>query len=1112
MVGVVQKTNVVNPVKAWLIEFLFIRGLFKGPTGRPLYSYQVTPGEYSKLREILSAYRASAFLPTQNDSWAACFCLFVAESFRREYDASEGGWAWSIFEKRLKCNFSQQQHAELVTKGLEKYWKRPIRQRERGRDLLGSLFAEGGLPWLLVQSESHGFGRAVRKGLKHFYRTEGARRTTTDLMADFEHNLPQTFRTLETRHLMAGIVEQLMYLVGKYPLKDQADPAGYLDKNCQGWRAAFPIPLDEDNARGLINEWLKDAGQRRQERKEEEDKARAFTCKHRLLGELPNWRIRTELILPQKIILPLDASQLSSTRLELGFYEGEFLLAKGGAVYGQLAEGCLSVRFPNTEISLERCELREPVSLRLLENGHPVHVFHFEHSALEYEELPLVFEPRGDEWWFIGSASCALVGSCARIRLPVGFEQLVGSYVALASEADGARWVETSEGLRIGKGAELFAIELNQKDDAALKLGLHGTFAQYDSLPTTVFMGWPRLLLSDGPPAKQDTLVHYANGRPISSLSAHERVGLVRYSVKNAQGETLLLRRFGILPEGFEVLLYPASSNMPAQLVVRNGQGLHLQVTSSSLITRATETEQGGVIYLEPRSNEVPAIFTLEISSRAGVEPLQLRLPYPYQGARLINADGKPLDKKELILDELLGMRIALSSGLPYGQKFYLQLELVSRVEQRIKRQYVVHVGEVPVMLSLFSYQNDMVQMLGAVNEQDAYIRLTLETEQRLLSMEIRRYNGHLQWEGRRAFAVTSASLIGIKSDVKVAAMLLPDPKQAPISIPEKTTQGVGTGWFETVPAMERKGPWLIYPAKDSPVLFRPELYIPSDGCSATDADDVHSLHHATQLFHPKLFPQVIDEQIAMMASDLGHSGWQYLADLKHHFSHLPLSSFESWRSLSRHPEALAVAVFRLEIDEDFCARIRDELAVIWECIPLPLWAGVYSRFRDWLTCQGFPDVLRERVLNNRKAVLPAVVSGFEFVDNYLETGDASRLQKAPVGLVLPEWYQILRRIHEANRNWPTELGDVLSSWVKKQPLPSRIVSLSQAEFSDAVTYLPIFMAYVTAGKSCLSELPVNQAFLKFAIKMISDFDRNGWYTPVHAMMISYLLASDNEA
>ena len=187
-------TRTVSPLRVWLTEFLFIRCILREPPGVALYRYQVTPNEFRKLAELLREHRAHAFHPTYGASWAPAFCLFVAESFRRQYDASEGGWAWAPFENALGCKFTPQQHGELVRVGLGQYWKRPIRQYQGGRDnLLGSLFTEGGLPWPLVQSETHGFGRVVRKGLKYFYRTEAGLRTTADLIAEFEHGLATDF-------------------------------------------------------------------------------------------------------------------------------------------------------------------------------------------------------------------------------------------------------------------------------------------------------------------------------------------------------------------------------------------------------------------------------------------------------------------------------------------------------------------------------------------------------------------------------------------------------------------------------------------------------------------------------------------------------------------------------------------------------------------------------------------------------------------------------------------------------------------------------------------------------------------------------------------------------
>ncbi len=1102
-----------SPLKSWLAEFLLIRDLYKGPSGRPLYSYQVTAQEYEDLRKVLTAHRHVAFNYPHEESWASCFCLYVAECFRREYDGGESGWAWATFEKRLGCSFNPQQHSQLVTRGLEGYWKRPIRQRERGRDLLGSLFAEGGLPWLLVQSESHGFGRSVRKGLKDFYRARQGDRTTAELIADCEQYLPQTFRNLETRQLLAGIVEQLMYLAEQYPLREQTDPSAHLDQVAPGWRGEFPIPLDEANARGLINDWLKDAGQRSQERKEEKERALAFTCMHGLHGKLEDWSIQTDIVIPREALIPLNERRLNSTRMEMYFYEGERRLAKGGVVYGHLKDGNLSVRFPMTQLSLQRSAPQEPLTMRLLENGNTVHVFHFTSSMLDFEDLPLTFALQEDEWKFVSASSCSITGNSALVRLPPHFEILAGSASEVARDKHGGRWMETAVSLQIRDEHDLITVRLNQPLNQESRPELQGKCLHYISAPAIVYLGWPRLLPGSAM-AQEEKLTIYANGCEIPKSGIRSKAGRIRYSVRNTHGETVLQRRFGVLPEDFQLSLQPALAERPAQLKIRPST-LNVHIIDSSLQVGTIISDEALTIQLQPADTEIPTGFSVAISNSSADDPVVLQLPFPYQGARLIGGNGASIQKEDLTLEELEGVRISLSAGRPYGQQFTVQMELVSPPRERLTRRYFTDVGNMPVLLNLYSYQNDIGQMLGAVDEQDAYIRLEVVTERRLLSLKIRRYNGHVRWLSNTNFEIVGGSQAAFLLGAKAEAMLLSDPRQAPISIPERQSEGVGTGVFQTTPAMERDTPWLIYPGKESTVKFRPVVYIPTErslqtleGASSAKLKSVHSMHEAARIFHPQYQPDVIDDQITLMAVDFDHSGWQYLADLKAHYGHLPLSTFETWRALARHPEALATAVFRLEIDETFCGRMRDELAVIWECTSLPLWSTVYQRFRDWLTLR-VPYAQQRSVLENRRAVLPAVVSGFEYVDNYLETGDTSRLRKVPVELVLQDWYQSLRRTHEANNYWPTELGSLLSAWVQEQDLPIQIKNLSQITYSDAVTYLPIFMAYVTAGKAQLDELRVNSAYLKFAIKMISDFDRSTWYACVHAMMVSYLLASN---
>lgn len=1091
-----------TPLKAWLSEFLLNRELFKGPNGKPLYNYQVAEYEYKSLLELLRQQLKQITNPAHAIHLGACFCLFVSEQYRRNYNSS---WSWSGAESELGVSLSAQQHATLTSNGLT-YWKRPIRFRENGRDWLGSLFTEGGLPWPLVQSESHGFGRAVRRGIKHFYRTEGNRRTTADLMADFEDGLPFAFRNLETRRLLAGIVDQLMYLVEHYSLKDQQDPASYLDQLAPGWTDAFPIPLDESNARTLLNDWLRDAGQKRQERKEALEKARAFTCEHFLHGTLPQWSICTELILPHEATFAVDPASLGSTRLELAYYEGERLLARGPAIYGQLTEQGIKVRLSNPQVTLERRKLDEPLSLRLLDSGRLVHCQFFDGSVLDYHDIPLIFESRSERWQLVAVSSCSLSSGLVRLRVPLNFSVSCedGASHSLAEDQENGLWLEARADLSLARGDDHYLVELNQAHGNDSKPSLTGVFALYESTPAMVFLGWPNLELPEGYPHAREDLLEFVNGELLDRQHS-SRYGTARYTLRTRSGKTLLQRRFGVLPREFSLSLFPGVREQPARLQIKGAAQLDLHVVSDALAVEQAEN----TLYMRHLGEAPPSTVTLEAGQ--GLPSLQLHLPYPYQGARLLDQHGNPSRARELALAELIGHRIALTSGLTQGQTFHMQLELICTEQPHLQRAFGIRVGSTPVMLNLFSYLGDMQNMLGAVDEQDAYIRLSLETEQLLLKLDIRRYGGQLQWEGRHAFYVCGASNTSILDGVQAEAMLLSDPKRTPLQLAEKTSEAVGTGSFEIPQAMQSRGPWLIYPAEESDVHFRPALYVVPDN-SLDTAVEVCSLHRAAELFHPQHNPHVIDQQIAAMADDFNHSGWQYLADLKQNYRHLPLSSFETWKALSRNQEALSFAVFRLEMDEPFCVRIRDELAVIWETIPLPLWVQAYRLFHDGMRLTGLPDALINNLVSNRASVLRCIVSGFDYLGDYLSTGNRRSLTRLPPESVLPIWYQGLRRLHEANRNWPTLLGSELSSWIDRQPLPPLVKALSLAEFTDAVTYLPIFMAFVTAGQAKITDLPATPAYLKFAIRLVADFDRQGWFIPVHALMVSYLLASQNEA
>ena len=1139
--------NVIN----WLSGFLSTRGYSSNSIDKkPLFSYNVSAEEFISLERALINTPLSISKNNCNKYWAAGFCLFVAEWFRREYHQD---WSWALPEGRLGQQFNSSQREVLVVKGLKQFWQRPIKRHKKGRDLLGSLFAEGGLPWQLVQSETHGFGRAIRKGLHYHYQTRTGLRSTASLLEDSLDYLPQAFRTNDTQQILAGIIDMLMYLVENYPLKGERDPALYLDQHKPDWKNAFPIPLDDSNARQLINEWLKDADQHQQHWKQKKELKGEFSCEHKLAGTELNWSITTELMLPVQIVIS-SLKDLSTTRLELGFYEGSHLIARGGAVYVQINDvGTMSIRFPKTDIELKRRDIRLPVSLRLLEYGRVVHSFYFESSDIDDIKAPMFFEQRIDDWYLITQGSGTTKNNAAKIRLPTRASVRSGKYSLLDTETCGARWLSIDNDLSITIDSDTYKFSVNGTDQALLQPSLTGALSFYNSQQHAVFMGFPTLKLPENYPYA-DELECYING-VVSSLSQQttNKAGLFNICVKHKHGDVLLRRRVGVLPNGFSIALFPSSDGQVARIKICNGQGLLVQAVDSNVQLKEMVGDTDRWMSLEFQGDTAPTFLKLAVSHHRDIHPVTLIFPYPYQGARLFDEHGFLLKQRDMTINELLGVQLALYSGQRQQQVFHLRLELKhssqgNNSDKQIRKayhDYPVLVREDGQLLSLFSYHNDIVQLLSTVKNKNAYVRLTVESSQRLLTLDLRHYAGYASNVTEQSFAVCDMNNGQPRQPLTIRAMQLAAPEKPSVSISERAvpfkyqddcnrifsfstpsnskssrkkansqilvireSSACETSLFNTsnlfdIPSvMSVNGPWLIYPASESGFQFQPFVYAAQHSSDITVTEPLETFYQAIQSYHSD---NVIREQVTLMVNDFDHEGWQYLSVLKKNYDHLLLSEFKAWRTLARNSAALACAVFRLGLNAHFCYRISNELAVIWEEVSLSMWHDAYCYFTQWLESKGFASEIIEQIKTNRRDVLPAIIPELEHLSAFIANGDSQALPSVPIE-VLPYWYQSLRQTHQSEDRWPDELGDQLYRWIKKQTLPREVQQLSQMSYTNSVVYLPIFMAFVTAGKTNLQSLGENIAYLKFVTKKVSDFDRSQWYTPVHSMMVAYLL------
>ncbi|WP_027858418.1 STY4851/ECs_5259 family protein [Marinobacterium jannaschii] len=1099
--------------KAWLSEFLFTRGILS-PKAIPIYKYCITEDEFRSLSDLIRVSFMEKSNALYSRYWSACFCLFVAEKFRRNYDAS---WSWKAFEKSLGVELSQNERKEAVQEGLG-YWSRPVRYREHGADYLGSLFAEGGLPWKLIQNESHGFGRAVKAGLRRYlqYKSEG--RNIKQLIKEYGIYFPKTFQTEEKYELLANVVETLMALAESQDLDKQKNPAEYLNNNYPQWRDEFPLPLEEKNGYALVNEWLVDAGIRLEERNREREIASYFTCEHRLYGEMERGYLSAQVTLAPSLKLKLNGRKVSSTRVELVLYEGEEAALKVGAAYGRLDDDGLDIKMPVTALEYRRKYPEKPLLLTCWCAGEKLHTVTIQSSEVDWHKLPAAFIKDGDDVRLLGTASVKTSSAGVLVRVPPALD-LNGSVITpIATDVNGSSWYCIDSLTVIKDRNSRYVIEPGSASGNT-KIELRGALSGYDTLPVTTWLGWPRCVLRDSSGEEKQPDALLVNNKPTRQINAPTTVGACRVDILGDEGEVLTRRKIGVLPPDFSIAAMPATSQTSARIAIKTVYDLDISLANDSLNVDILKEGINTTVYFQPKVNHPkPERVLLNVRDpHSESEAVLIRLPYPEEGAQLLDSEGGVFEEAGVNLEQILGMTLVLTPPPESRQCFYVSLDFL-RPEGALTRRYTYDLENQSAQISLFSLYEDVQSLLSVRLEQDAEIRVRIETTRLLKQFYIRRYDAFVRFtnEMRSHFEFLNHSNQPLGMDAqkaKVKAMQVHAPETTPVDLyPQSIVPGICTGVFELPEFMRTNGPWLLYPGSDSSVFFRPSLYISScESLGEYDQANVKTLHSAARYFHPHASPDPFDAVLDKMSEDFMHSSWLYLAELKKNYGHMPLSSLEAWKHLAHHPQAMALAVFRLEMDSGFVTRLVQELAVVWEKIHVSQWVNAVKVYVDGVSAQfSVPaELVQRQALEKMESLSNQVPLFVSFAKQIAEAVRKElNLPGPPLQAVFSQWLQQLRGRQE-DANWPTNLSEELTDWIRHQKDFSWLADLTMPGYMRSVCFIPIFAAAVSAGAASFEELTADHEALIFGIRVLSEFDRDGWYQPVYSAALSNLANKD---
>src|SRR5437660_9245057 len=119
------------------------------PDGKPLYAYKWHDEYYERLKTAVRAQMPRALRGRADRRFAAMFCVYAAETFRRRHEG--GPWTWeTVFAEIGQAVPDYQTIYAWVDKGLRHFNRPLLRSRNGDREFLVTLACEGGLPLRLL--------------------------------------------------------------------------------------------------------------------------------------------------------------------------------------------------------------------------------------------------------------------------------------------------------------------------------------------------------------------------------------------------------------------------------------------------------------------------------------------------------------------------------------------------------------------------------------------------------------------------------------------------------------------------------------------------------------------------------------------------------------------------------------------------------------------------------------------------------------------------------------------------------------------------------------------------------------------------------------------------
>jgi hypothetical protein len=933
----------------WLHKLLHKRGLSR-PDGRPLYAYRLSDPELTSLRTFVRQMLIGVAHGQNYKNVDTLFCLYAAETFRREHVC--GPWAWETVFRPLDLAQPNLQSAyPWVDHGL-KYWCRPLIHSSQGtRRFLDTLACEGGLPLRLLQQQSAKLHTWFMELLEDYHRagchgeSDAIQRAT-----NLAHRLAPTLRQDVVFQLGGRLVAAVVGLwktVGDVP-----EPIAALDVQQPDWRLRLPHAADDATVNALLAPLMSRMT----------GLTRAATARVVWRGFLREtltgvWKVEKALdlaervdglVLHQWLNWPQDRPLPARLRVLLcngADTEPVAWLTRGREEAGRvlyrrewLRQGAVVLRgealFVRHDLALDNGQDLIPLAARgadpwagdlpwVFVDKAAVRVWHGEGSARTRAERAWVVVPSALGPVHADGDQCRALGMTSTPERRV-FE--VRGEVGLASPQ-----------------GELFRVTCDAADDTDESFCLWGHKLAEDLGPGAIYKGLPEVWI-EGPDGPVGSAPGRREWRPVGEKGPwrqdSQAAGLVWLRLLDTQGAERYRRQVAAVPNGFTIRRTVANAGGTGEYRLSGLLGAEVAVEplgeAPVSVTRAGSND--ATLAFPCVAGASLPLLTLTLCW-AGGQPVELRLPYPQRGAVFL-VGGRVLPAKaEVPIDRCGGLHLTVLDPATQG-RYELEGDLVGTHFGFRDRLPPLAAGRLD--LGLHGWQERLYALLNSDPSPDARVRLAVSrTNQTLARVSVSRFDAEIvPGAGRDRVCIQTTSPDARNADwvarLRLGMMPLWDPSRLPLPLMPCPDEPLC--WL--VPGDLDPGPWWVVGYEGDWARFRPLLWTvrPTD---ESDPPVGSALVQAVREPDAELRRQHLADALERLGADPDDEDWTRL------FAYLGLTrdftpaALDVLSQLPERPRTLAMALLRAGDDAfERVWSLAEGLPFLWCLIPVEDWLG----------------------------------------------------------------------------------------------------------------------------------------------------------------------------